>query len=149
MKTIITTLVIAVFLSIGNSFGKNNSQLYKNIIENTEERTVTTTVCKGKNEMYLVPLTQHVLKYNVDGKPEERVSYNWESHKKIWVAVQKYTYEYYADGELATISYAEWDGSIKSWGDDIQYATYIYDSEDNLSSIVQNNKIKNLDLGLK
>lgn len=137
MKTIIIALIIALFLSIGNSFGKNNDQLYKNVIVNKENSTETTTICKGKNEMYLIPLRQHIIKYGANGKPEERISYKWESHKKEWIEVHKYVYEYYADGELAAISYAEWNQSTKSWGEDIQYSMYVYDSEANLMSVAQ------------
>lgn len=139
MKTIITTLVIIFFLSIGNSFGKGNDKLYKNVIVNKDKQTVTTTICRGQNDMYLVPLRLHILQNDITGKPLEQISYKWDSRKKDWIAVQRYVYEYYDNGQLSSISYSEWNKSSKSWSTDIEYTSYVYGSIDNPISVLQNN----------
>ena len=149
MKTIIAVYIAVFFLSMGNSFGKNNDKLYQNIIVNKEKQTITTTISRGQNDMNLVPLTQYVLKNDADGKPLERISYKWNSRKRAWVAVQKYTYAYHDNGSLDTIYYSEWDKSAKSWGIDIQYTTYVYGSSNNLTSVLNNNRVEDLDLSLK
>lgn len=137
MKTIIGTLVVAFFLSISNSFASD--KLYKNVIEDKEKRTITTTVCKGENDMNLVPLTECVLQYNVDGSLKERISYKWESRKKVWVAHQKYMYEY-DKGSLKAISYVEWNKSMKAWGNDIQYVMHVYDSKTDLLTVASSSQ---------
>ena len=139
MKTIIGTLVVAFFLSIPNSFA--GGKLYKNVIEDKEKHTVTTTVCKGENDMNLIPLTECVLQYNTDGSLKERISYKWESRKKTWVAYQKYMYEY-DKGSLTAISYVEWNKSTKAWGNDIQYVMYVYDSKTDLLTVTSNSQNK-------
>lgn len=149
MKTIIALFIAVFFLSTGSSFAKGNDKLYNNVIVNKEKQTVTTTICRGQDDMNLVPLTQHVLKNDKVGKPLERISYKWDARKKRWIAVQKYTYEYHNNGRLATIYYSEWNKSTKSWGGDIQYATYVYGSNDNLTSVLGNNRVEDFDLSLK
>lgn len=134
MKAAIISIAVVAFLSISNSFGSN--KLYKNVITNKEQNTITTTICKGANDMNLVPLTKCVLQYNTNGTLRERVSYKWESYKKGWIPFQKYVYRYENENLLA-ISFVEWNKSTKAWGDDVQYLTNIYDSTTNLLSMMK------------
>lgn len=135
MKAIIISIAVAMSLSIGSSFGSN--KLYRNVIANKEKNTITTTICKGQNDMNLVPLKKYVLQYNTNGTLKERVSYRWESYKKGWIPFHKYIYEY-ENENLMAISFVEWNKSEKSWGNDVQYVMNIYDSTTNLLSVINN-----------
>lgn len=134
MKATIISIAVVTLLSISTSFGSN--KLYKNVITNKEKNTTTTTVCRGENDMNLVPLTKCVLQYNANGTLKERISYKWKSYKKGWIPFQKYVYKYENENLLA-ISFVEWNKSTKAWGDDIQYLMDIYDSTTNLFSMMK------------
>lgn len=125
MKTTIITTAVAIFLSITNVFGSN--KLYKNIVGNKETGTITATVCEGSNEGNLTPLKQTVFHYNSDRSLKERASYKWNANTKEWVAIGLHKYEYNSGGKLLTMSYMGWNETTKAWHQDIQYAMYIYD----------------------
>lgn len=134
MRTIIITIGAALLLSIGNVFGSN--KLYKNVVGNKESGVVTSTVCEGSSEGTLAPLKQNVFHYNSDKSLKERLSYKWNSSRKEWVAITRHIYEYNANGKLIHVSYSQWNQSIKSWDNNIKYALYIYDVN-NESSLVK------------
>lgn len=134
MKIAIITLAVALFLSIGNSFGSNT--IYKNVEGSKDAGSITTTVYNSSDAKNLEPLKQTVFKYNSDKSLKERNSYKWNSNSKEWVAIGRYKYEYNINGELINVSYTSWNELSKSWNNDVQYAMYIYD-ENNVYSPVK------------
>lgn len=132
MKATIITLAVAALLSVSNSFGSNT--IYKSVETNEQDRTITTTVCQGENEKYLSPIKRYVIVSDSNGSPIEKKIYEWNSDNRSWVAIQKYNYDYNADGKLLSLAFTQWNKITDTWAEDVQYAMYINDTnEENLS----------------
>lgn len=127
MRTTATTLLITlllIVLNIGNSFAKNQEDIFRNEVMDKETNTQTVTLCKNSNGA-LTPLKMYTVQYNNENAPVEKVMYKYNERKSDWTPTQKYIYTYDDNGQMLKLSLSNWDKSSKDWKEQEASATTI------------------------
>ncbi|MFV0538010.1 MAG: DUF3836 domain-containing protein [Dysgonomonas sp.] len=108
---ILTSVLVAVFAVSTVLAGNPKTSIFSNT--EYSENGYTKECIAVDNEMR--PEKKTVYEYTNSDYMLEKTIYKWDSVKG-WVSLQKYTYEYNEDGELANLVYAEYDkeGEMKS-----------------------------------
>ena len=108
---ILTSVLVAVFTVSTVLAGNPKTKIYNN----TEYKNNGYTKEYIAVDSELKPKDKTVYEYTNSDLMLEKAIYKWDSEKG-WVSLQKYTYTYNEEGELANLVYAEYnkDGKLLS-----------------------------------
>lgn len=115
MKTTIITFIVVFMMSVGNTFAKDEPNIYKNVEKDISGKIEKATIYEGEEGTNLNPLKQIVTIFDDNGNVNERIIHTWDHEKEDWQASQKYTYEVNSDGQMKCSDYKTWDIKSRSW----------------------------------
>jgi len=140
MKATTIAVAIAILITLGNSTNLSaKTKVYTCTTTDPVNNTKTTIISKSDSELHLKPQKKIVFKYDQDGNLQERVSYRWDVSTKNWTPSAKHEYVINSN-TLEIISYTEWSESQQEWKENAIQTKYIYDSNGEYRSLV-NDKV--------
>jgi len=136
MRATIITLAVAVLVTLGNITnvsGKN--KMYSNTEIDPLTNTKTITVCEGKADIHLKPVSKSVKSYDENGNLIVKTLYKWNTEAKDWTPEKRHQYTV-NNNTIESLQYSEWNEVTNSWKDNSVYIMYTYDSDgEYLSSV--------------
>lgn len=140
MKAKVSTSIIAfLFLSV-SLFSQSNAGRYTKISKDDNGYTTKESIQYQRTKA----VSKIVYLYDPADRLIERIAYLSEYGTK-WIPVQKYKYEYTADGKIANIICTKWDQEQKAWAGKSQCIAHSYG---NKSTIVRQMTIDTKDYNL-
>ena len=132
MKTIITTILLGVFISTSYIYANDPDKKTFSFEEKTEWGCIkeSTYFDESGNQ----PEKKEIIHTDKTDKVLTKETYQWDA-RDGWVGLQQDQFEHNLDGKITKAKRARWDSKQKSWSANIKIYTYSYDSDGELVAI--------------
>lgn len=133
MKTMILTSVLVACLSIVNLSAQNTDKKVLTNVEQTESGSTKEAIYM--NDESGEPEKKIISHYDKNNLLLDKIDYKWDSLEG-WAPVQKYEYEYDAEGKNTGVTLVKWDSKKKKWADDKSKRTaHVYNHQGEMMAV--------------
>jgi len=126
MKTKILFLVVAVLVSLMNSFVVAENEFNNTKYDEAGRPIEVETYSQSLISDNLVPEKKTCFSYDIGGNCLEKVCYTWDSHVKEWSESKKIECTYNREGKMLSMITSKWNDRKENWEIDSKL-TYEYD----------------------